>query len=183
MNLVISEPITGLCALPDASGYVRIFDEKGRLYYYKLAERATYLNIRQGNYFTECKVQRTKPIEYVCPPLPKPEKPSKNVFPDIELEIDRNPNKASVNIGTGHIKLDPMFLEKPLPFITFVLFHELSHNKYFTEWKCDINAAHEMLQRGYNPTQCYYANFYCLSSKQAPRKEMLLKFLSKVKTK
>ena len=184
MTINVEQPICGYYALPDNTGCIRIFDAKGRLYYYRLADGGNSFNLRCGKYYTDSKiVSLPQPLQYITPTVPEPEKPSKDNFPDITLDIYENPNKASVNIKTGYIRLDPKFLDKPLPFITFVLFHEISHNKYFTEWKCDVNSANEMLKRGYNPTQCYYANYYCLSGKQGKRKEQLLDWLSKVKTK
>lgn len=104
-----------------------------------------------------------KPVEYIYPPLPKRQK-FKSINENFTIEVRDNPNKASVNVSRAYIILDPKFLEDPLPFQIFVLGHEISHNLYFDECSCDIYSAYMMLEKGYNPSQCLYANYFCLSN-------------------
>lgn len=162
---------------------VVIFKEGREFYYLEPEDRECTFNLPAGRYWTENILDKLeKPLEYICPPVPKPEKRILKNLPSYEIRTGDNPNKASVRIGTGDIFLDSEFVQKPEPFLTFVLFHELSHNKYFTEWKCDVNAANEMLKRGFNPSQCFYGNYYCLSNRQAERKDILFDWLKKVRS-
>lgn len=125
-----------------------------------------------------------KPIEYIYPPLPKRQK-FRSINENFTIVVKPNPNKASVNVGRAYIILDPRFLEEPLPFQVFVLAHEISHNLYHNECSCDIYAAYLMMEKGYNPSQCLYSNYFCLSNsdKIKQRKIDFANWLKQVKDK
>jgi hypothetical protein len=113
---------------------------------------------------TENDIKRLKkPIQHIYPPLPKRQK-FKSINENFSIEVRPNPNKASVNVASARIILDNAFLDEPLPFQIFVLGHEISHNLYYDECACDIYSAYMMIEKGYNPSQCLYSNYFCLSN-------------------
>lgn len=138
-------------------------------------------NLPIGIYETENAVSRVKPLVYYPPKLPQPER---RTIPPKKLTIfvGENPNKCSINRHNGKILIDDRLTFMPLPFIHFILFHELGHYFYKSEYKADIYAAAEMLNIGYNPTQVMYAQYLMLSDHQRRRKAILLKFLKQTKT-
>jgi hypothetical protein len=160
----------------------------GESFYYfeNLNNNAVYFNlpsidIVKFDILTKNNVQPLKNniLQYDEIKLPPREK--NHVVKDyINIEIAKNPNKASTKILEAYIKLDTSFLYKPLPFTLFVLLHELGHNYYSTEKFCDMWATNEMLKLGYNPSQCFYSNFYCLSDAQTERKKYQFEYLKKV---
>ncbi len=179
MNLHL-EKITGF-----ESDYpvIEILDNAGDRFYYFVNEndeRVTF-NLPVGDYFACCPVKELRrPLTYVTPKLPFSEK-RLFVPPVVEVYDEPNPNKASVSTAKGYIVIDPKFVSGGIPREVFIKFHELGHYRYKTEWKCDVFSAHEMLKRGYNPSQCYYSSAFCLSEKQEPRKDILLNFLLKTR--
>ena len=167
-----------------SSAPVLVSDENGLPFYYMESFKGEpTFNLPEGVYWSENDLIEIKPLIYITPPVPKPEKRIKNELPEYNITVQDNPNKASVNITTGDIFLDPKFASKQKPLLTYILFHELSHNLYYSEIKCDIYAASEMLKRGFNPSQCFYSSYFCLSSKNTDRKEDLFNWLKKVKVK
>ena len=165
--------------------YIEVFDNVGKSFYSfpndKL-ERITF-NLPAGLYSTACDLNPlNKPLIYECPKLPMYEKRGK--FPDdFFTEVMPNPNKCSVDIKTGLIILDPQReIEWEKPYLQFVIFHELGHVFYYTEWKCDLLSIKKMCEEfGFNPSQCLYSSYLCLSSKQQRRKDIAEKFLLKTK--
>jgi hypothetical protein len=166
------------------SPVIHIKDGRGKTFYYfdnKKGERITF-NLPKGEYKVfDCFISDLKrPLTYVCPPLPKREK-NIPVTQNFDVKVGINKNKASIDVREGFVLLDEKFIQEDLPQLIFIQFHELGHFLYFTEWKCDVFSASEMLKRGFNPTQCYYSSAFCLSQKQEERKNTLLKFLKGVK--
>lgn len=163
---------------------IEVLDNCGRTFYFMPnpeRKRITF-NLPDGEFFFCCDFKfLPRPLRYVCPPLPPKEK-NIEVVKDLKITVTNNPHKASFKNVTGEMVLDYSFLEKPIPARRFVMGHEVGHNYYFTEWKCDYYSAYTMLQEGYNPSQCYYANAFCLSERQSERKEQLFKLLCKVKS-
>ena len=101
---------------------------------------------------------------------------------EFNYTVAPNRNKCSVDIETGLIILDPdKEKEWTKPFLNFVIFHELGHVHYFTEWKCDLHSIAKMLEFGFNPSQCLYSSYLCLSESQQARKDKAEKFLNQVK--
>lgn len=136
---------------------ITIYDKKGREFYSK--KRSTnpdgrvYFNLPAGVYITNNALRKLRrPITYVCPPLPKIE--YKRPLPKLQVIVEPNPRKCTVFFETGIIKLDPEYANKPLPNLLHILFHELGHFQYVTEWKCDVFSCFLMLKFGMNPSQC-----------------------------
>lgn len=172
--------ITGFCS----NSPVVLITRGGKTFYYienEELKRITF-NLPAGVYeVIGCEIVRLKrPIRYETPKLPIPEKKIK-IPETFDVQIGTNPNKASTNVHEGWMKVDPSIIERDICQGLFVMGHELGHCYYFTEWKCDVFSASEMLKRGYNPSQCYYANSLCLSDKQEQRKDILFDFLTKTK--
>ena len=122
-----------------------------------------------------------RPINYICPPLPKREK-NITIPLRFNVSVGPNPHKASVEkLGDDtNVLIDESFIDNPCELV-FILFHEYGHHYYFEEWKCDVFAAKNMLERGYNPSQCYYSSALCLSDRKPERKVKLYKYLEQVK--
>ena len=99
---------------------------------------------------------------------------------DITVIVQENKHKCSIDVKTGNIYIDPQFDTNPCMKAS-ILGHELGHFYYATEWKCDVFSAWQMLQKGYNPSQCMYANGFCLSDNAEDRKDILFTWLQKVK--
>lgn len=161
-----------------------ILDNTHKPFYYFPNDNGNEItfNLPSGEYFTDCNIlPLSNALKYDLPKLPRDEKNVK--YPkDFILNIEPNKNKCSVDIKTGQIYFDTkLFNEWEKPKINFVLFHELSHCHYFTEWKCDVFAASKMLEIGFNPSQCLYSSYHCLSESQEDRKNKLETFLKKVK--
>jgi hypothetical protein len=166
------------------SPVILILDDRGKPFYYfenKKGNRITF-NLPKGNYTVKDSIisDLKRPLRYVCPLLPLDEK-NIPVTQNFDVKIGVNENKASIDTKNGFVLLDEKFINEDKPQLIFIQFHELGHFKYFTEWKCDVFSAAMMLERGYNPTQCYYSSAFCLSQKQEERKNKLLKFLERVK--
>lgn len=144
-------------------------------------KKKVFFNLPKGDFFTENKIFATKKINYKTPILPKPER--RTIPPKyLTIFVGENPNKCSINRHNGKILIDDRLLFMPLPFIHFILFHELGHYFYKTEFKADIFAANEMFKIGYNSSQIMYAQYLLLSDYQRKRKRILLKFLKQTKT-
>lgn len=162
---------------------VIIIKHGGKIFYYKenLEQKRITFNLPTGNFEVHCEIERLKrPLRYEYPKLPPKEKKN-GVAPQINITIGQNPNKASYTYKTGEMFLDEAIDNRDRCGKVFVMGHELGHSYYTTEWKCDVFSASQMLERGFNPSQCYYANAFCLSAKQGHRKDILFSFLEKVK--
>ena len=182
MELIL-ERVTGF---ESRDNTIKVCGENGRtLYYFQnpLQKRVTF-NLPQGNWNTESELRELKrSLKYVCPKLPPPTK--KPIVKSLSYEVGNNPNKCSIDTKTGKVLIDKSIAKKDIPFLTFVLFHENGHFFYTGggegENFCDIWAGKKMLERGYNPSQIYFAQEFCLSEKSIDRKDYLYNWLKKVK--
>ena len=163
---------------------IYIYDAKRRKLFYSHTGNANgefFFNLPRGEFLTENKLIALKePLPVSLPKLPRPEK--ENVFPrSVKIKIEKNPNKASIWIDSHSIQVDPQIFKRTLPEIVFILFHEAGHYLYKDESKCDLYAVHEMLKRGYNPSQCYFAIHNALGdyTSSLERKECIHKKLFK----
>ena len=144
-----------------------IKDAKGRDFYIKQNSKyrdgSVCFNLPRGQYSTSNDLLRLpRPIRYNCPKLPIPERHL--ALPELRIEIKPNPHKCTVYFKTGRIVLDPSMAEMPRPNLQHILFHELGHFLYKTEWKCDMFSCYNMLKFGYNPSQCLKVMMHNLSS-------------------
>lgn len=162
---------------------IAIFDDRGNAFYYfenDDEERITF-NLIPGNYDLRCEISPLRrPLTYVLPKLPKAERYLK-VPENFDFEFYPNRNKASVDLQNGFGIVDTDYEHGDTPQLIFLKSHEIGHYIYKTEWKCDVYAALSMIERGFNPTQCYYAEACCLSDNGKVRKNILLAWLKKIK--
>lgn len=164
---------------------IKVLDGSGQIFYYmeNPEQKRITFNLPPGEYFFTVDFDFLKrPLRYVCPDLPKPEKkiPVKKLSEN-DITFGVNKHKASFDNENGKMFLDNSFKEKTIPQRRFVMGHEVGHNYYYTESFCDIYSAKTMLDSGYNPSQCYYANTFCLSDSNGKRKEALYQFLKLVR--
>lgn len=153
----------------------------GKPFYVVNKQTPFAFNLPKGVYECNLEVKKLdKPVVYSTPSLPSRERTVKLPKNFKVLLID-NPNKCSVVMELGLILLDKSLKESPEPFIVYILFHELGHFFYKSEDKCDRFAEYQMLKRGYNPSQCKYANNITLRCED--RKKLSNNFLFKVKVK
>lgn len=96
---------------------------------------------------------------------------------DFKILFGVNPNKCTVKWNEKEILFDNSFLEKPLPQIFFILYHEYAHAFFSSEVLCDRMAANYMLAKGFNPSQIGSSSITALSSKQLHRKNDLVQSL------
>jgi len=160
--MIISQ-ITGFSGLAP----IKIYDGKNRIFYNKNRSNnrdgIVYFNLPPGRYFTDNELKRLpRPIKYKCPLLPKPERLLN--IPQLKIIVEKNPRKCSIYFATGIIKIDPEYAAKPLPQLMHILFHEIGHFLYATEYKCDLFSCYNMLKYGFNPSQCLKVMLHNLSS-------------------
>lgn len=70
-------------------------------------------------------------------------------------DIDYTP--ARTRIKKNEIETTPRMDGYSEAAINFIICHELGHNIYFTEWKCDLFACYLMAKKGWGLSQCVYA--------------------------
>ena len=180
------DKITGF-SVPLSS--VIILDDRGIPFYQMVAQddKPITFNLPAGMYDASEAIlsvieKLKRPLRYITPTLPKYERTEFPAPTEFEIIFQPNPNKCSVDkgvIGKMRIICDPSFKVHPKPFLAFIWGHELGHYKYKSEWKCDLFSAKMMLERGFNPSQCYHASHHTLS--KGERKEDLFNFLLNTK--
>jgi hypothetical protein len=165
---------------------LRIFDEQGRPFYFKLRKAKTIeFNLPKGIYQTKNNIQlRSAPVVFRIPALPRPD--YHLATPErFKIEWGNNPHKCSVYLKEGKVVFDYSFKEYPKFVVKFILYHECGHylykgaihgdteeNKARKEIRCDLFARKCMLEVGYNPSQVYHASKLSLSARN-PRSNML----------
>ena len=148
---------------------VRIYDSEMSLFYYNEPKGGDlFFNLPTGNYFVEsgdlnfCEPLKFSKIENIAPTrsLKRPER--------MEIYIGENPHKCSVYQEKGIILFDRNFYES-LGVLgrEFIYNHEMAHFDYdgseAEEIACDVYAANQMLENGYNPSQLYSIAVFTLS--------------------
>lgn len=162
----------------DIFSAVVIRDCRGILFYSTepLLPKVTEFNLPAGLYFVDSGtfVEATMPKKYDYPELPKRQR---FFFPnpkDFDIRFAPNPNKCTVSWDKKIITFDPSFIDKPLPQLDFIIYHEYGHRLYSTEKYCDLYATYCMLKIGYNPSQIGYAQIDSLSDAQDKRKNFII---------
>jgi hypothetical protein len=61
---------------------------------------------------------------------------------------------ASIHTTDKKIYLNDRFFELPIYAQKFIMFHELGHRFYSSEFACDLYATKKMLEKGYNESSC-----------------------------
>lgn len=177
---IVVDKITGFSATTP----LEIRDGKGRIFYTKETGGNITFNMPPGIYVSNKQLNRLpSPLRYVHGKLPKPERVLE--IPKFNIIIAPNPNKCTVYFATGDIVMDPKMKELPRPNIQHILFHELGHFKYHTEWKCDLFSCVNMLKIGYNPSQCVKVMIHNLGNNRndtVVRAGKVFDFMQSIKT-
>jgi hypothetical protein len=137
---------------PLTRGPVTVYDLAGRVFY-SFPVKGSF-NLPPGHYLLpdNLLLRTVAPVAYNLPKLPRKER---DISPkEINVEFGNVPERAVVNVHTGHVVIDTAFFAS-LPEYTrkFIALHEVGHTLYNSEWKCDVYAARKMLRMGYNPSQ------------------------------
>lgn len=144
---------------------IRIYDEAGQIFYKhdRTDGKPTHFNLPRGKYTTTNKLKEVEPRKYKLPMLP-PKERHRKVSSRLQKVYGPNPHKASIYFDQNKILLDYSIKNLPKPQRVHVVLHEIAHHFYKTEAYCDLWAAREMLVRGYNPSQVFFAVFNTLSN-------------------
>lgn len=91
--------------------------------------------------------------------LPKPEKNFEGFSeaPDVVRNHTIDYTPARTYVKNNLIEITSRMNDYPISVIYFIIGHELGHNLYKTEWKCDLFACHLMAKKGFGLSQCIYA--------------------------
>ncbi len=133
-------------------------------------------NMPEGKYFLEQGnvTALGTPVNFPLIPMPKPQR--KLPFPtNFEILFSENPNKCTISWTGKKIIFDNSLLEKTIPELWFILFHEYGHSLFKDEALADQMAHNLMVKRGFNPSQIGSAPITSLSSFQLERKKNIVK--------
>lgn len=173
---MVLNSITGF-KVKDVTKPVVIRDSRHIIFYdtEPLLPKVEYFNLPPGIYWVDTGFfsEASFPRSYPLAKLPRPERNRPKPF-DFEITFESNPNKCTILWDEKVIVFDNAFLDKPLPELFFVLYHEYGHSLYETEKYADLYASNLMKVRGYNPSQICYAHLDSLSAKQIARKEFVI---------
>ena len=197
MDISIDKITAFACSEP----YIDVYAQDGRgVYTHPNSQgKEVHFNLPPGNYTTENELRVLQyPLEYICPRLPYPIIYRK--MKHMRFTVAPNPNFCSIDFDSDpeyvDVVIDPEVAQSEIPFFEYILFHEQGHfyyggaptpgtkRYYEIENYCDIFAAKEMLNFGFNPSQCYYACEMSLTERAGAkwRKWKLGQWLKKVKT-
>ncbi len=167
-RLLVIAPSTFFCSEP-----VCIKDNNNNIFYvHPNKEGKINFNLPKGLYFTNNRLDKKQFQPYAKFDYPV----FKQTIKDINIEIKKNPNKATIIPTLKKIIIDKKLSEnKYKPALVFLLVHEIGHLKYGgdkfengvkvfdAEKACDSLAVNYMLSHGYNPTQISIAKEIILS--------------------
>lgn len=122
----------------------------GVLFY--VAEGGKVFTLPKGKYESEKPLQIERELKRSFNPYRR--EWQREVAKPIKIHRVFNPHKASVFFDSGNIYLDTTLYDQPHDVVKkFVLYHELAHEHYKSEHKCDHFAKEMLLCEGYNPSQ------------------------------
>src|SRR5882672_5210205 len=169
------------CKVSNPYTPVLIRDTRGIMFYSTetMTPRIKTFNLPPGDYIHNGNFTLLdSPIPIKLIKLPKPERKFKPPT-DFQIVFDRKPSKCTIYWDEKKIVFDNDFLNKPKPFLFYILYHEYGHSLYETEHYADIFAANLMKKHGYNTSQIGYAQLQSLSPTQRFRKQFLINNLIK----
>lgn len=189
------QSITGFSC---SDNVIDVKNKKGKgLYYFANPKgRTITFNLIPGKWFTKNELKRLdRPVKFVTPELDKPEL-NRPIKP-FKFRVGDNPNKCTIDFSPPDyvdIFIDKEIANQAIPFFVFVMFHENGHffyggkmkgspGYYASETKCDKYACKQMLEMGFNPSQCLFAIELCLSENKSSRtrKDNIFSWLKKVR--
>lgn len=143
-------------------GIVRIdkIDTKtGDVFPFYYRDKPQRFNLPPGDYISHTEIRRLKNrLPNHIRRVPRPEVNDYETAPGYYiLVISPNPNKASINLKSGVITIDPELAKNEI-IKNYVIEHELGHYYYRgngqeSERKCDMFAMKRMIDKGYNRSQ------------------------------
>ena len=140
------------CTL-SVQGFTKVIDNDTKEIFYQTIKGQKYFCLPQGN-FTISQSFKKLPFnrKFIFTPIKEREK---NYFfkEFAPLKFSKNPNVATVYHEKKEIVFDNKLKEQPFLFQAFILYHEIGHKYFNTEWKCDVFACHKLLNSGYNQSQ------------------------------
>jgi hypothetical protein len=152
-----------------------IYDYRGVLFYTNeiLKKKECSFNLPEGVYYSKTKfIQLSRPNKTKNIKLPKKERDLN--FKKFTISFKPNPNKATVFYENPNIVFDTYYKTCPLPELFFTFFHELGHRYFATEKYCDLFAAKNMLEMGFNISQIGKSSVLMLSDRAKDRKIYLV---------
>lgn len=175
----------------DTVPLIRVLDESGDIYHVRRNASKMRLNLFPGVYYIEPNPIEITPVNWLNKTplfkLPDAEKKFENF--DIEnIEIKTNEilqyTPARTCVKKGLIELSPRIFEMPRFVRMFIMLHELGHNMYITEWKCDVFALYVMMKKGCSISQCFYALDMVMKPSDAKdeRLKKIYSYIKKIKT-
>ena len=160
--------IHGKCTItatvPAGQKWLFVRNEKGIVHYLRKnpPKNVSFNIVKAGNYTANLPLQNVSvlpiKIRSVSDEMPTFERG--RYRSGMDLQISFNPDMESparIFTGTGQIEVNRAFTKMPYPFQRFILYHELAHLFYATEWKCDTFALILCMKEGLNPSNCLYA--------------------------
>lgn len=132
------------------------------------------ISMGESKYYTNEKIYRVPTIARIKDYTPPKERDMRHNFSGFKVRFAKNPHKCSILHIKKLILFDTDFKNKPYAELMFILMHEVGHNWYETEHKCDEFAVNTMLRKGYTPHQIMNACDNVLSNKVYDRKENVL---------
>lgn len=176
MEKITLDKITGFRVVNPYEPVI-IRDKRGILFYSTedMTPRVTYFNMPAGEFFVDSGWIEPvgKPRRYELATLP-PHERDYGAMENFTITYEPNPNKCTVYWDLKEIVFDTSFMERPIPEVMFILFHEYGHRYFETEKFADLYASNRMKLSGYNPSQIALAQVGSLSERQQPRKEFLV---------
>lgn len=173
MLLNVNNPSTVYIQFSGCPRYFCVYDEKGRIYYFRFMDGKTpriKFNIPDPGKYTgdrQFMITRIVDIELPAsyPELPPAERDRwKDVTFVYNPELKGTP--ARIFTETGVIEHSPQWYSYPPPIRLFLDLHEMGHMLYKTEMYCDLYALVNFLRMGYNRSTAYYAMDKILSRSQ-----------------
>lgn len=158
-----------------------------------LRNAVPYFNLPAGKYkiVSGNFIPTSKPYPFEKFILPPPEWHRKSPE-NFQVVFEPNEHKALVDWKGKRIVFDDSFLNRPLPQVMFIFWHEVGHKNYGghmpgsekydrSEHYCDMFAHNQMIDEGYNPSQIGMSPLDTLSDKQLKkRKAKLINKMSKL---
>jgi len=165
MFVTITKPTTASVRINPAL-VCCVLDADKNLYHFRTFEKLTTeckINFpKNGRYEIKgCIGLDLKPLEY-CNleyfKLPQIERNrAKKGHTRIVMNEDLKGTPARIFTHQQKIEISPMFKTLPFQIQKFIIFHEIGHYFYSTEWKTDAFALYWFLKKGYNESNAYYA--------------------------
>ena len=160
--------ITGKCTVkatvPGGTKWLLVKNEKGIIHYLRKNPpvNVSFNLVKSGTYTANVLLAGVMvlPIQIRSVSQQMPTFERGRYKPGMDLQISFNPDiesPARIFTGTGKIEVNRAFTKMPYPFQRFILYHELAHLFYGTEWKCDTFALIMCMKEGLNPSNCLYA--------------------------